>query len=128
WVLAPALGASALVLLAHDREHLATGLRGTMISLAAARTVLWDVGDRLGMTTVNDVRLGNPIAFGTSLALSLLLTNADGGGWLLLKGRPWRRMLISGGVGMLLLLSTSRASWLVAATGMLVVLLFDRSC
>ena len=120
------LSASALVLLAQHREQLATALCGILMSAAAIGTGLWDVGDRLGMTSVNDVRLGNPIAFGTPLALLLLLANADGGGWLLLKGRPRMRMLISGVVGMLLLLSTSRTSWLVAATGMLAVLLFNR--
>ena len=120
------LSAAALALLAQHREQLATALCGMMISALAIGVALWNAGDRLGMATVNDVRLGNPIAFGIPLALLLLLTNADGGGWLLLERRASRRMLISGAVGILLLLSTSRASWLVAATGMLAILLFNR--
>jgi len=125
-VLELVFSAAAVSLLAQHREYLATALSGILLTALAMGLALWNAGDRLGMGTLNGGELGNPIAFGIPLALLLILTTADGGRWLLLERRIRTRILLAIPVGILLLLSTSRASWLVGATGMLMILLCNR--
>ncbi|MGH9661106.1 MAG: O-antigen ligase family protein, partial [Bryobacteraceae bacterium] len=119
------LAVGALVLLAPYREHLATALYGMTICLVAIGCALLTYGERLGLVQTADFSLGNPISFGVPLTLLLLVLGADRAKWLLLQRRPLLRLLLTTLVGILLLLSTSRGSWLVAGT-VLMILLLDR--
>jgi len=59
-------------------------------------------------------------------ALVLLLSIAEGGRWLLLDRNEVWRVLLSFVCGLFLVLSTSRGSWLVAAVGLALLVVFDR--
>jgi O-antigen ligase len=77
------------------------------------------------MAQVDGARLGNPISFGIPAALVVLLSMADGGRWLMLRDRPGLRTAINALTGLLLVLSTSRGSWLVLIVGALVLMCTD---
>jgi O-antigen ligase len=81
----------------------------------------------LGTGTVDDYSIGNPITLGLSSALVFILSVADRGRWLLLQSRPVWRGIINAAVGALLILSTSRGSWIVAGVAVIVILLFNKN-
>jgi O-antigen ligase len=115
-----------IYLLGKHRRLLGTAFIGVAISVIAIGMGLLPYGDRLGMAEIDGARLGNPISFGIPAALVLLLSIADGGRWMLLSGRPYLRMAINAVTGLLLVLSTSRGSWLVLIVGGLVIAFTDR--
>lgn len=103
-------------LLGKHRRLLATAFVGLAVSVVAIGLGLLPYGDRLG----------NPISFGIPAALVMLLSIADGGRWLGLSGRPWVPIALNAVTGLLLVLSTSRGSWLVLIVGAAVILFTDR--
>ncbi|HEX6534241.1 MAG TPA: O-antigen ligase family protein [Gemmatimonadaceae bacterium] len=119
--------AATVVLLSRHRVYLATALYGLLGSLAVIGAALLPTGDRLGYARIGGVLLGNPIAFGLPLALLLVLAMADDGRWLLLQRNATLRLLVVSFVGVMLLLSTSRGSWLVAAAGVFAIVVLNRS-
>jgi hypothetical protein len=119
-------GVAAIVALAPRRRALATALFGMAGSLVAIGLALLGHGDRLGYAEIGGVRLGNPIAFGMPLAFLLALTVADGGWWLALERSRLARIGVGVGAAVLLVLSTSRAGWLVAVVSLVLVWALDR--
>jgi O-antigen ligase len=119
--------AAAVVLLAARREMLATAIFGALCTLAAIGLAFLGLSDRLSYAVVDGFTLGNPISYGVPLALVLTLCAADGGKWLLLQRLPFVRLAIALVTSTLLLLSTSRASWLVAGASVLLILVFNGS-
>ncbi len=114
-------------LLGKHRRLLGTAFLGVAISVVAMGLGMLPYGDRLGMAQVAGTRLGNPISFGIPAALVLLLSICDGGRWLLLRDRPVFRTILNAVTGLLLVLSTSRGSWLVFIVGAAVILVTDRT-
>jgi O-antigen ligase len=115
-----------IYLLGKHRRLLGTAFIGVALSVIAIGLGLLPYGDRLGMANVDGSRLGNPISFGIPAALVLLLSIADGGRWLMLRDHPNLRIAINAITGLLLVLSTSRGSWLVLLVGGFVILCTDR--
>jgi O-antigen ligase len=119
-------GVATIVSLAPRRRALATALFGMAGSLVAIGLALLPHGDRLGYADVGGMRLGNPIAFGMPLAFLLALTVADGGWWLALEHSRLARLGVGVGAAVLLVLSTSRAGWLVGAVSLTLLWVLDR--
>src|SRR4051812_17715121 len=113
-------------LLGKHRRLLGTAFFGVAISVVAMGLGMLPYSDRLGMAVVGGTRLGNPISFGIPAALILLLSIGDGGRWLMLRDRPVFRSAVNALTGLLLVLSTSRGSWLVLLVGAIVILIADR--
>ena len=120
------LSAAALVLLISHPIQLASALFSLTLGLVAWGLAFLPYGHRLGLATIGGVQLGNPITFGLPLAFMFTLLVADQGKLLLLQRNAWIRLLLTLVVGAFLLLSTSRGSWLVAASSVAMVLLFKR--
>ena len=76
-------------------------------------------GARLGMVALEGQTLGNPTQLGVPLALAFVALVADQGRWLNLQHRPGVRLVLILVTMPLLALTTSRASWLIAAFGLL---------
>jgi O-antigen ligase len=76
---------------------------------------------RLGMTRIGGHSIGNPISFGTVIATAFLLTISMGGGWFGLAGRKYALLAIQAFTALWLVLSTSRGSWAVALTGLVII-------
>jgi len=117
--------AGVVILLSERRSFLSTALLGIGISVIAVGIGLMPYGDRLGMGDVEGVEMGNPIQLGLSGALVFLLSVAERGRWLLLQKRPFWRVVIGVACGTLCVMSTSRGSWLVVVTAILVLVLLD---
>jgi O-antigen ligase len=113
-----------IVFLSSDRRALATVLLGVGLSSIAVALAFMTHGERLGATFVGGVMLGNPVTVGLPLALVFVLTIADDGRWLMLDNRPRLRIALRLISFSLLVLSTSRGSWLVAVAclGTMIVL------
>jgi len=79
------------------------------------------------MAELAGFRIGNPISFGVPAALSLLASLTDGGRWMFVHSRPWLRILMDAVIGLFLVLSTSRGSWLVLIAGIAIVFTLNRS-
>ena len=120
------LSAAAVLSLTKHREYIASAFLGVFISVFAIALGFLGYGDRLGFAVVNGESLGNPITFGEPLALLLLLLMTDGAKWLMLQRSTLIRIVIAGMTGVMLVLSTSRGAWLVAAGGLAMLLLFTR--
>jgi O-antigen ligase len=115
-----------IYLLGKHRRFLGTAFLGVALSVVAIGAGLLPYGDRLGMAEVDGSRLGNPISFGIPATLIILLALSDGGRWLILRDRPVARMALNAVTGLLLVLSTSRGSWLVLIVGAIVIVCADR--
>jgi len=108
---------------------LSAALRGITVSACAVGAAMLphvrsDSPDRLGLIFLEGMSLGNPVQLGVPLALAFLALVVDRGRWLDLEGRPGLRLLLGFPTVVLLAMTTSRASWLVASAGVLVTLLF----
>lgn len=124
-----ALTASIVFMLGERRSYLASAFLGVGISAIVIGITLMPFGDRLGMSgTVEGLPwgIGNPIVLGVPLSFFLLLCVAERGRWLLLDKLPRWRMFFTGVAGILLLLSTSRGSWLILIVGIIVIGMLDR--
>src|SRR5574340_478661 len=113
-----ALAAASVLLLGRYRSYLSTALVGMALCTVAVGAGLSPYGDRLGMAEIGERSLGNPILIGLPAALALMMAIAHKGHWLLTESRPALRIALSMGVAGVLLLSTSRGSWLVAVVGL----------
>jgi O-antigen ligase len=122
-----AFAAVAMLLLVSHRQQLAGALLGSILTLWAVGLAMLPHSDRLGMANIAGIHLGNPITYGVPCALAFVLVNAEAGKWLLLQRRLVTRVLLSVTLGVLLLLSTSRASWLVTAVSLVVILVVNRA-
>jgi O-antigen ligase len=76
---------------------------------------------RLGLTRVAGHSIGNPISFGTCIATAFLLTISMGGSWFGLGQRKKLLLAIQAMTAVWLVLSTSRGSWAVAFTGLVII-------
>jgi O-antigen ligase len=122
---------AALLIVARHRVLVAATLRGLVASSCAFGLALlphleFAAQDRLGIVVLEGHQLGNPIQLGIPLALGFLALVADRGRWMGLERRPLVRVLVLVPVCALLALTTSRVAWLVAAGGVLCVLLVGR--
>jgi O-antigen ligase len=120
-----AFAAVGMLLLLTHRQQLAGALIGSILTLCAVGLAMLPYSDRLGMARIGGIHLGNPITYGVPCAMAFVLVNADAGKWLLLQRRLVTRVLLSVTLGILLLLSTSRASWLVAAVSLVMMLVVN---
>jgi O-antigen ligase len=120
-----AFAAVAMVILSGYRQQLAGALLGSIGTLVVVGLAMLPHSDRLGMANIAGIHLGNPITYGVPCAMAFVLVNADAGRWLLLQRRLVMRVLLSVVLGVLLLLSTSRASWLVAVVSLATILVVN---
>jgi hypothetical protein len=121
-----AFSVAAVGVLSHRPSLVPTALRTLLLTVTAIGVALLGFGDRLGAAVVGDVALGNPVAFGIPLTLLLFAVAADGGRWIGLHDRPMVRTVGLAVIGVFLLLSASRASWLAGAVGLLMILVLNR--
>jgi O-antigen ligase len=120
------LTALGIRLLGRYRSYLGTAFIGLAISAFSMGLALAHFGDRLGTAEVDGEKVGNPISFGIPVALVFLLSLAERGRWLTLQDKTPLRFLINIAAGVLLLLSTSRGSWLAVTSSMTVLLIGQR--
>jgi len=121
------LVASCVFLLGGHRGSLAAGLLGMGLTVFCVGIGVFPYGERLGLVRIGSISLGNPINLGLSAALVFLLCVAEGGSWLGLESHPTIRFLVSLGSAAMLMLSTSRGSWLITIVGVLTVLAFGKT-
>jgi O-antigen ligase len=121
------LVASCVFLLGGHRGSLAAGLLGMGLTVFCVGIGVFPYGERLGLVRIGSISLGNPVNLGLSAALVFLLCVAEGGSWLGLESHPTIRFLVSLGSAAMLMLSTSRGSWLITIVGVLTVLAFGKT-
>lgn len=119
-----------LLLLSRNRLLLGNALVGMTVSAwfvgLAMLPQMEKASDRLGIMQVDGRVLGNPAQLGLPLALSFLALVIDRGYWLKLENKSFLRWLMVIPTSILLALTTSRMSWLIAASGLAVLLLFGK--
>jgi O-antigen ligase len=120
------LVALGIYLLGGYRSALAAGLLGLGASTVLVAFGAFPYGDRLGLVRINSMSFGNPITLGLSAALIFLLCIAERGRWIGLDSFPTIRFLVSLVSAAILILSTSRGSWLMAVVGILIVFAIGR--
>lgn len=120
------LTALGIRLLGRYRTYLGTAFIGLAISAFSMGLALAHYGDRLGMAEVDGEKVGNPISFGIPVALLFLLSLAERGRWLMVQDKTPLRFIINIAAGILLLLSTSRGSWLAVTSSLIVLLVGQR--
>ncbi len=125
-----AFGVLAMLVVARDRAALGAALTGLLVSATLVGTSMLPHlnsvdAQRLGIVEVEGLSLGNPVQLGLPLALSFLALTVDRGTWLRLGGR-WVRAFAQALTFGLLVLTTSRAAWLIVALAAVVVLLLGR--
>lgn len=126
------LGFTVLCILLLSRSRLLLGA-----ALVANVLSAWLIGismlphmgssDRLGIVMVEGRLLGNPGQLGLPLAFGFLTLMFDRGRWLNLQNLPLIRWIMLAVTTILLALTTSRAAWLVAAVGIVLLLLFGKA-
>jgi O-antigen ligase len=121
------LVASCVFLLGGHRGSLAAGLLGMGLTVFCVGIGVFPYGERLGLVRIGSMSIGNPVTLGLSAALVFLLCVAEGGRWLGLESRPTMRFLVSLGSAAMLMLSTSRGSWLMTIVGVLAILAFGKT-
>jgi hypothetical protein len=120
------LTALGIRLLGRYRTYLGTAFIGLAISTFSMGSALAHYGDRLGMAEVDGEKVGNPISLGIPVALLFLLSLAERGRWLMLQDKTPLRFIVNIAAGILLLLSTSRGSWLAVTCSLVVLLVGQR--
>jgi O-antigen ligase len=121
------LVASSVFLLGGHRSSLAAGLLGMALTVLCVGIGVFPYGERLGLVRINSISLGNPVTLGLSAALVFLLCVAERGRWLGLESYPALRFMVSLGSAAMLMLSTSRGSWLMAFVGLVCILAFGKT-
>jgi O-antigen ligase len=119
----------AVLVLGQSRSLLAGAFCGLVVTgLGVGVSLLPQTGSlgRLGQLSVADQTLGNPVQLGMVLAVGLLGLVLDRGWWLGLERSGTIRWTLMGAVSALLLLTTSRAAWLVSLAGLGSALLWGR--
>jgi O-antigen ligase len=122
-------GALAIVLVGRNRVTFSGALLGLLLSSWAVGLGMLphnESSGRLGMIVVGGYALGNPAQLGLPLALGFLMLTVDRGLWVGVHHRPLVRLFLLLPTAILLALTTSRMSWLVAVAGLTTVLLFHR--
>ena len=109
--------AGSVYLLGRHPRYLASALRGMSIAILAVAIGLIGLGDRFGAAIIDGTLVGNPYLLGFTTALVLLLAMADNGKWLFLQNSKILKNGLIAMCGIILLLTTSRGSWLVALVG-----------
>lgn len=117
--------AGSIFLLTRYPRYLATGIAGVGISIVSVAVGMMGLGARMGMANIEGINLGNPIVFGLSVVLVLLLIIADNGKWLFLENSKKIKNGLIVMCGILLLLSTSRGSMLVVFVGVIVTVFYQ---
>jgi O-antigen ligase len=121
------LVASSVFLLGGHRSSLAAGLLGMAMTVLCVGIGVFPYGERLGLVRINSISLGNPVTLGLSAALVFLLCVAERGRWLGLESYPTVRFMVSLASAAMLMLSTSRGSWLMALVGLFCILAFGKT-
>ncbi len=121
--------AFAVLLAGHNRYVLRAALLGMTVSACTVGIGLLPQNDfigRLGIALLEDIVVGNPVQLGLVLALGFLALTVDRGQWLALtRGEFWKWILLIP-TTILLVLTTSRVSWLVAGAGLTLAILLGR--
>jgi ribosomal protein S18 acetylase RimI-like enzyme len=125
-ILEMAFSAGLVFLLANRRSYLPTALFGVSLNAIFICIALWPFGDRLGMASIGEHRIGNPITLAIPLALGFILAIADRGKWLGIQQTRGLRFLFSLVLAALLLFTTSRGGVAIAAGCVLVLLCLRR--
>ena len=124
-----ALMVVVVVLAGHDRDVLGSGLLGLTISACSIGLGMLPhngTTGRLGMTELEGALIGNPEQLGMALALGFLALTVDHGRWLGRHSHQFWKWLLVVPTTLLLALTTSRAAWLVAGSGILLAAGFGR--
>jgi O-antigen ligase len=124
------LTATLVYLLAQHRSLFRPALLGFALSAIAVGAGLLPNGAmgiggeevfRLGLARVGGHSIGNPISFGTTIVVAFLFTISMGGSWFGLARHRTALVAIQAMTAIWLLLSTSRGSWAVALTGLVII-------
>ncbi|MDB6027434.1 MAG: O-antigen polymerase [Verrucomicrobiales bacterium] len=119
-----------LLLLSRNRRLLGAALIGMIFSAwLVGMAMIPQMGvssDRLGIMEADGRSLGNPAQLGLPLALGFLMLVIDRGQWLDLENKPIYRWSMFVMTTILLALTTSRMSWLVAFAGLVILLLVGK--
>lgn len=118
-----------ILLLSRHKVLLGAALLGNLLSawmVGAAMLPHMGTSERLGIIAVEGRLLGNPGQLGLPLATGFLALVLENGRWVNLERRPLLRWSMTAVTVGLLALTTSRASWLVAFIGVLVLFVFGR--
>jgi O-antigen ligase len=113
-------------LLGFHRRYLAAALLAMAVTLVALAVSLLPYSERLGLATIAGDSFGNPVTYGVPAALMFVVALTDGGRWLTLQPSTTRAVVVAGAMGVCLLLSASRGSWLVAFAGVATLLAFGK--
>ncbi len=113
------------------KELLRSAIAGLLVSawvvgVSAFPHLETESAGRLGIIAIEGLSIGNPFTLGTPLAFGLLALCLDRGQWLGLANRPNLRLLLLFPTVVLLALSTSRASWLIAVAGLVIGAMIGR--
>ena len=117
--------AGSIYLLGRHPKYLASALSGLSISIFSVAIGMIGLGDRLGMADIAGMHIGNPYLLGFPTALVLLLAVADNGKWLFLQKSKTLKHVLIAMCALILLLSTSRGSWLIVLVGIVVTVFFQ---
>ncbi len=117
--------AASVYLLARYPGYLATALVGVSLAVFSLTVGLFGLGDRLGMAEIGGYTVGNPYIIGLPAVLVLLLALSDNAKWLLLQNSKFLKHGLIAMSGAILLLTTSRGSWLVALVGVGITVFFQ---
>jgi hypothetical protein len=125
-----AFASFALLLISRHPQLLGAALLGMVVSAllvgAAMLPHINSASQRLGMMETDGQTLGNPAQLGLPLAIGFLGLIIDRGKWLNLHFGWMRRWGVLLPTTVLLVLTTSRMSWLVAAAGLLTLFLIGK--
>jgi len=125
-----AFTATLIYLLAQHRSIFRPAMVGFALSAIAVGAGLLPNGAmsmngesvfRLGLARISGHSVGNPISFGIVIVTAFLLTISMGGSWFGLAGRKKALLSVQALTAVWLLLSTSRGSWAVALTGVVII-------
>lgn len=117
--------AGSVYLLGRHPRYLASALTGMSIAILSVAMGMIGLGGRLGEAYLNGIHVGNPYLLGFPTALVLLLAVADNGKWLFMQHFRILKNVLIAMCGIILLLTTSRGSWLVALVGIVVIIFFQ---
>ena len=122
-------GVLIILVLGRRREVLVAALGAFLGSACVVGAALFPSiasTNRLGFLEAGDLTLGNPVQLGMVLALSFVVLYIDRGYWLDLTRRASLRLFLTVPVAVLLVLTTSRISWLVVILAMACQLTFGK--
>lgn len=121
--------AIVVLVLSRRRALLITALQGLLISTCVIGMAMLPyinnfADERLGQVMIEGQRMGNPVQLGGALAFCFLGVIVDRGAWFGLRNSSVKRFLYAVCVAGLLALTSSRAAWLAAIVGVVLMLAF----